>query len=56
MPLRGTYEAEGDQPLRVGRFPGQFVSAPNSLKTNKLAFKSKVLSRAHAAIWCKDGG
>ena len=50
---------EGDQPLRIGRFTdrsGMGVSAANALGSNKLAFKSKVVSRAHAEIWCEAGG
>lgn len=50
---------EGDQPLRIGRFTdrsGMGVSAANALGSNKLAFKSKVVSRAHAEIWCEGGG
>ncbi|VDC05446.1 unnamed protein product [Peniophora sp. CBMAI 1063] len=50
---------EGDSPLRIGRFTdrsGLGVSAANALGSNKLAFKSKVVSRAHAEIWCEAGG
>ncbi|KAF9442443.1 hypothetical protein P691DRAFT_779414 [Macrolepiota fuliginosa MF-IS2] len=45
---------EGDPALRIGRFTdrsGLGLSAINSLNSNKLAFRSKVVSRAHAEIW-----
>jgi pSer/pThr/pTyr-binding forkhead associated (FHA) protein len=32
------------------------LAAVNALGTNKLAFKSKVVSRAHAEIWVEGGG
>jgi pSer/pThr/pTyr-binding forkhead associated (FHA) protein len=50
---------EGDPALRIGRFTersGQPVSQANALNSNKLAFKSKVVSRAHAEVWCEPGG
>ncbi|KAI9511960.1 SMAD/FHA domain-containing protein [Russula earlei] len=50
---------EGDSALRIGRFTersGMGVSQANALNSNKLAFKSKVVSRAHAEIWCESGG
>ncbi|KAH8110234.1 SMAD/FHA domain-containing protein, partial [Phellopilus nigrolimitatus] len=50
---------EGDSPLRIGRFTdrsGMGVAALNAQNTNKLAFKSKVVSRAHAEVWCETGG
>ncbi|OCH93216.1 SMAD/FHA domain-containing protein [Obba rivulosa] len=50
---------EGDAPLRIGRFTdrsGLGLAAANALGSNKLAFKSKVVSRAHAEIWCEAGG
>ncbi|ETW75259.1 hypothetical protein HETIRDRAFT_239007, partial [Heterobasidion irregulare TC 32-1] len=53
------YVAEGDAPLRIGRFTdrtGLGVAAANALGTNKLAFKSKVVSRSHAELWCDPGG
>ncbi|KAI0795144.1 hypothetical protein C8Q75DRAFT_530910 [Abortiporus biennis] len=49
---------EGDTPLRIGRFTdrsGMGLAAANALGSNKLAFKSKVVSRAHAEIWCESG-
>src|ERR1700722_2458730 len=42
---------EGEPPLRIGRFTdrsGLGLAAVNALGSNKLAFKSKVVSRAHA--------
>ncbi|TFK84775.1 SMAD/FHA domain-containing protein [Polyporus arcularius HHB13444] len=50
---------EGDPPLRIGRFTdrsGLGLAAANAMGSNKLAFKSKVVSRAHAEIWCESGG
>ncbi|KAH9965275.1 hypothetical protein BC827DRAFT_1183518 [Russula dissimulans] len=50
---------EGDPALRIGRFTersGMGVSQANALNSNKLAFKSKVVSRAHAEVWCEPGG
>jgi hypothetical protein len=50
---------EGDPPLRIGRFTdrsGLGLSAVNALGSNKLAFKSKVVSRAHAEIWVEAAG
>ncbi|KAJ7241553.1 SMAD/FHA domain-containing protein, partial [Mycena rebaudengoi] len=44
----------GEQALRIGRFTdrsGLGLSAVNALSTNKIAFKSKVVSRAHAEVW-----
>lgn len=32
------------------------ISQANALNSNKLAFKSKVVSRAHAEVWCEPGG
>ncbi|KAI0049344.1 SMAD/FHA domain-containing protein, partial [Auriscalpium vulgare] len=49
--------SEGDTALRIGRFTdrsGLGVAAANALGSNKLAFKSKVVSRAHAEIWCEQ--
>ncbi len=50
---------EGDSPLRIGRFTdrtGLGLAAANAMGSNKLAFKSKVVSRAHAEIWVESGG
>ncbi|TFK65261.1 hypothetical protein BDN72DRAFT_736475, partial [Pluteus cervinus] len=50
---------EGDPALRIGRFTdrsGLGLAAVNALNSNKLAFKSKVVSRAHAEIWVETGG
>ncbi|KAJ7438520.1 hypothetical protein B0H11DRAFT_1884441 [Mycena galericulata] len=46
-------------PLRIGRFTdrsGLGLAAVNALSTNKIAFKSKVVSRAHAEVWVEGGG
>ncbi|KAG5351227.1 hypothetical protein C0989_007382 [Termitomyces sp. Mn162] len=45
--------------LRIGRFTdrtGLGLAAVNALGTNRLAFKSKVVSRAHAEIWVDSSG
>ncbi|KAI0338436.1 hypothetical protein BDW22DRAFT_1338073 [Trametopsis cervina] len=50
---------EGEPALRIGRFTdrsGLGLAAANALGSNKLAFKSKVVSRAHAEIWVESGG
>lgn len=50
---------EGEPALRIGRFTdrsGLGLAAANALGSNKLAFKSKVVSRAHAEIWVETGG
>jgi E3 ubiquitin-protein ligase DMA1/2 len=50
---------EGDAALRIGRFTersGVGISQANAINSNKLAFKSKVVSRAHAEVWCEPEG
>ena len=50
---------EGVPALRIGRFTdrsGLGITALNAQNSNKLAFKSKVVSRAHAEIWCDANG
>lgn len=52
------YLKEGDPPLRIGRFTdrsGLGLAAVNVVDSNKLTFKSKVVSRAHAEIWVESG-
>ncbi|KAJ7930839.1 hypothetical protein B0H13DRAFT_875718 [Mycena leptocephala] len=49
----------GEPALRIGRFTdrsGLGLAAVNALSTNKIAFKSKVVSRAHAEVWIEDPG
>jgi pSer/pThr/pTyr-binding forkhead associated (FHA) protein len=49
---------DDDPPLRIGRFTdrsGIGLNAANLLSSNKLAFKSKVVSRSHAEIWFEAG-
>lgn len=49
---------EGDPAIRIGRFTdrsGLGLAAINAISSNKLAFKSKVVSRAHAEIWVEPG-
>jgi len=48
---------EGDTPLRIGRFTDRSgLGIANAPGSNKLAFKSKVVSRAHAEVWAETGG
>ncbi|KAG1726096.1 SMAD/FHA domain-containing protein, partial [Suillus lakei] len=45
-------------PLRIRRFTDRSdigLTAVTALNTNKLALKSKVVSRAHAEIWADNG-
>ncbi|KAJ7461131.1 hypothetical protein FB451DRAFT_1044573 [Mycena latifolia] len=45
---------ESEPALRIGRFTdrsGLGLAAVNALSTNKIAFRSKVVSRAHAEVW-----
>ncbi|KAF7313987.1 RING-type domain-containing protein [Mycena chlorophos] len=47
-----------DSALRIGRFTdrsGLGLAAVNAQSTNKIAFKSKVVSRAHAEVWVEEG-
>ncbi|OAX35237.1 WD40 repeat-like protein [Rhizopogon vinicolor AM-OR11-026] len=44
---------DGDTPLRIGRFID--CQAVNPVATDKLAFKSKTVSWAHAEIWSDNG-
>lgn len=44
---------QGDPPLRIGRFTDR--SAHSGSNGNKLAFKSKVVSRGHAEVWFDSG-
>ncbi|KAF9233617.1 SMAD/FHA domain-containing protein [Melanogaster broomeanus] len=49
---------DDDPPLRIGRFTdrsGIGLNAANLLSSNKLAFKSKVVSRSHAEVWLQSG-
>ncbi|KAJ7930820.1 hypothetical protein B0H13DRAFT_1475550, partial [Mycena leptocephala] len=49
----------GEPALRIGRFTdrsGLGLAAVNALSTNKIALKSKVVSRAHAEVWIEDAG
>ncbi|KAG8787567.1 hypothetical protein FRC15_008923 [Serendipita sp. 397] len=48
---------EGAPAIRIGRFTdrsGTLAASTNSL-TGKIAFKSKVVSRGHAELWCEAG-
>ena len=50
---------EGDPALRIGRFTdrsGLGLAGINNSTSSKLAFRSKVVSRAHAEIWVETGG
>ena len=49
----------GSPALRIGRFTdrsGLGLAAVNAMGSHRLAFKSKVVSRAHAEIWVESGG
>lgn len=49
---------EGGPAIRIGRFTdrsGTLAASTNSL-TGKIAFKSKVVSRGHAELWCETSG
>jgi hypothetical protein len=49
---------ENAAPIRIGRFTdrsGTLAASTNSL-TGKIAFKSKVVSRGHAELWCEANG
>lgn len=49
---------EGAPAIRIGRFTdrsGTLAASTNSL-TGKIAFKSKVVSRGHAELWCEANG
>ena len=48
---------EGGAPLRIGRFTDSSgLAIPDTPGSNKLTFRSKVVSRAHAEIWVESGG
>lgn len=49
---------EGDAPLRIGRFTERSTGpgAGNNNLNGKIAFRSKVVSRAHAEMWVESGG
>ncbi|KAE8214261.1 hypothetical protein CF327_g2302 [Tilletia walkeri] len=38
------------------RQPAERVRGNNNLDSSRIAFKSKVVSRGHAEIWCENGG
>ncbi|KAH7100803.1 hypothetical protein BKA62DRAFT_234228 [Auriculariales sp. MPI-PUGE-AT-0066] len=44
----------GDVPLRIGRFTDRNAGSAVTHSNNKLAFRSKVVSRGHAEIWLED--
>ena len=45
---------EGDPPLNIGRITRHYIA--NGPGSKDIAFKSKVVSRAHAEIWAIRGG
>ena len=50
---------EGDPALQIGRLkerPGVAISQANAPNSNNLLFRSKVVSRFHADVWCEPGG
>ncbi|KDN33488.1 hypothetical protein RSAG8_13424, partial [Rhizoctonia solani AG-8 WAC10335] len=46
----------GGTVLRIGRFTDKVGMAARQPESNKIAFRSKVVSRAHAEIWCAPNG
>ncbi|CAE6493614.1 unnamed protein product, partial [Rhizoctonia solani] len=46
----------GGPVLRIGRFTERVVTASRQPNLTKIAFKSKVVSPAHAEIWCAPSG
>lgn len=46
---------EGAPPIEIGRFVDSKPTGRNSL-TDRITFKSKVVSRVHAEIWCEANG
>ncbi|EDR02896.1 uncharacterized protein LACBIDRAFT_308095 [Laccaria bicolor S238N-H82] len=56
-PLR-RHMKEGDLPLRIGRFidpSGIDLAGVKALGSNKLAFRSRIVSPVHADIWVEPG-
>jgi len=47
---------EGGPVLRIGRFTDRMGVTARQPESTKIAFKSKVVSRAHAEVWCTPGG
>ena len=48
---------EGASAIRIGRFTDRSgISANSTSLQGKIAFKSKVVSRGHAEIWCEANG
>ncbi|KEP51489.1 E3 ubiquitin-protein ligase DMA2 [Rhizoctonia solani 123E] len=46
----------GGAVLRIGRFTDKVGAAARQPESTKIAFRSKVVSRAHAEIWCAPNG
>ncbi|CAE6440660.1 unnamed protein product [Rhizoctonia solani] len=46
----------GGAVLRIGRFTDRVGTTARQPDSTKIAFKSKVVSRAHAEIWCAPNG
>lgn len=42
--------------LKVGRFTDRTSTSTSTTDPRRIAFKSKVVSRGHAEIWCDDSG
>ncbi|KAG9098292.1 hypothetical protein FS749_004196 [Ceratobasidium sp. UAMH 11750] len=47
---------EGGPVLRIGRFTDRFGVTARQPDSTRIAFKSKVVSRAPAEVWCVPGG
>ncbi|KAJ1299338.1 hypothetical protein OPQ81_004999 [Rhizoctonia solani] len=46
----------GGAVLRIGRFTDRAIPSARQPDSTKIAFRSKVVSRAHAEIWCAPNG
>ncbi|EJT99538.1 hypothetical protein DACRYDRAFT_95915 [Dacryopinax primogenitus] len=47
---------DGQAPIRIGRFTDRRSTRGTGDDDGKIAFRSKVVSRAHAEVWCEPSG
>ncbi|KZO94457.1 SMAD/FHA domain-containing protein, partial [Calocera viscosa TUFC12733] len=47
---------DGQPPIRIGRFTERRSGHGGRDDDGKIAFRSKVVSRGHAEVWCEPGG
>ncbi|KZT54838.1 SMAD/FHA domain-containing protein, partial [Calocera cornea HHB12733] len=47
---------DGQPPIRIGRFTERRSTHGGRDDDGKIAFRSKVVSRGHAEVWCEPGG